>query len=242
MNQESDIRFLELATRTLAGTSTSDEVDELRALIANNPARDAEFQQLKNDTPVIREALALCLAAQAPAVNPPPEILLRLRSATTEALASTRPRWWSRIPRSVWLVAAAIGLAMVTYFWLSDKHVELQIVRFDRHGSIVGLGTTKSLLISETMLHSMFPDTKVGTVGTPEELEDWNMNWPRSDRHPVAKLILEPASRLSLSSGQVRVIGRWQGRTFQRTFPVLDDSQWRSVLERARRFVAEETR
>lgn len=248
MNSDSDIRFLELATRAIARKATDDEMEELRALIASDPARDAEYRVLQKDMPEVEEVLAMCLATQAPPIDPPQEILIRLRAGTGAAYARMRPRWWLRISTWVWALLIAIAIAGSTYFFFSDRHTKLHLIRQEPH-SLREAASLKPLRISETTLRKKFPNAIVDTIETTEEFGALYEKYPNNDHHRVALLLLVPESKTSLHSGKVYVsVSLLGGNNFDaigeydQVFAVRGDDEWIEAIENAMRFVREGTR
>ena len=81
-------------------------------------------------------------------------------------------------------------------------------------------------------LQTAFQSAKVESFTKSSEVEAWEKNWPTNTKGTVAKIIYDR------SAGEVRVVGRRKGLTFEKTFEV--GSGLKSRLESAARFINEQ--
>ncbi len=79
----------------------------------------------------------------------------------------------------------------------------------------------------------MWKESPVESFSSTSDLGEWEKNWPDEIKKPVIKVIYDR------SAGEVRVIGRFEEKRFQRSFPVDPDLQ--TALKRVTGFIAEQT-
>ncbi len=240
MNGMNDERFFDLAMKAIARQSSEAERKELEALLASHPERKAEFERLRTAARLANEALPLVDATEATAGELPAYARGRLqtkvrqtlgRPAEPEAAREQTARefaWGLRWLLGLATVTVLLVLLLVPTFTQSNKLV-VQVAMLDTAGGTRGTDTNEVAI-----LQRMLETTSIQSFTQSRELEAWEKSWPATDKRPAAKIIYDRAA------GEVRVLGRWEGKPFQKTFLVEPDLA--SALRQANAFIREQTR
>src|SRR5207249_4560906 len=79
-------------------------------------------------------------------------------------------------------------------------------------------GTTRGSDTNETeVLRQMWEGATVGSFSTVEAFQSWETNWVGGTKRPIVKVAFDRAA------GEVRLAGRWKGKSFERKFSVDQD-------------------
>lgn len=239
MNPMNDQRFFDLAMKVIANQSTDAERTELDALLARQPELKAEFERLRGEAALAREVLPLVDATQATAGEFPTYARGRLQTKVRQTFGRPKPESEDREGKVAWLqgwrwwlglaTAAALIAVLLVPVLNQPRQITIQLAMLDVAG-----GTRSTETNEVAVLESHWPGTRVQTLSTPGELAGWAANWPGAEQQPAAKIIYDR------SAGEVRVLGRWRGKPFQKTFPVEQDLA--AALNQAKTFVLEQTR
>jgi hypothetical protein len=257
MNSMNDQRFFDLAMKVVARQATDQECADLDALLSCDPELQAEFAQLEADvrlmkgalplveaasgTPtedgpfsvrLVKGALPLVEAARAEAGGLPAYARERLRTKVRQTLG--RPQAEREPKRSLawgwrWLLglaatAAVVALVMVPLLRTSSAPV-VELAMLDTGGAIRGSDTNEVVL-----LRDMWKTAKLVSFTSPNALRQWETDW--ASNQDAAKVIYDRAA------AEVRIVGKWRGKTFERTFLVEPDL--RATLSRVKSFLREQ--
>ena len=91
MNSMNDERFFDLAMKVLARQGTDAERAELDALLAREPELKAEFERLRAEVGVAKEALPLVNASEATTGELPAYARVRLQTKVRQTLGRPQP-------------------------------------------------------------------------------------------------------------------------------------------------------
>ena len=234
MNSMNDERFFDLAMKVIARQATEAETTELDALLAREPKLKSEFERLRVEVRVAKEALPLVNATDATTGELPAYARGRLQTKVRQTLG--RPESADPEPsRSLawgwrWvfgLAAATAVIVLVLPMFRPSSGPVIELAMLDVAGGTRG-GETNEL----ALLQQAWGNAKLDSFTKPELLRLWETNWPT--QADAVKIIYDR------NAGQVRVLGRWKGRTFQQTFPV--ERKLADALAQARGFVQQRTR
>jgi len=219
--------------KVIARQATDAERADLGALLAQEPELRAEFERLETDTRVAKDVLPLIAACNASTGEFPAYARERLQTAVRQTLgrpkfaAKEQPRGWR------WVLGLAIATAVVLLLALplfrtpNTPVIELAIL--DMVGGTRSEDTDEAATFKET-----WKGIPVQNFSSVSELQTWEKNWLINGRRPAAKIVYDTAL------GEVRVLGRSQGRIFQKTFPVERDLE--TPLQQAKVFIQEQTK
>ena len=233
MNTMNDERFFDLAMKTIAQQATDAERVELNSLLVQEPKFKVEFERLQAETKLAREVVPLLAATESTAGEFPAYARGRLQTKVQETLGAHRSPLQEK--RSTWRWQWIFGLATATAIILflfvpvfnqSDKMI-VQVAMLDTAGATRGTGANE---IAE--LKKLSTGAAVQSFSQSAELTAWENSWPK-DKQPAAKIIYDRAA------GEVRVLGRWHGKPFQKTFLVERDLE--TTLQEAKTFVQQQT-
>jgi hypothetical protein len=84
-----------------------------------------------------------------------------------------------------------------------------------------------------SLLRQTWEKAAIDSFTGTEALHAWETNWPAKSKRPVVKVVFDRAA------GEVRILGRWKGESFIKTFLV----EWNlaATLEEAKSFVKQRT-
>jgi len=99
----------------------------------------------------------------------------------------------------------------------------------DTAGATRGSDTNDTELVRQT-----WPGAAVNSFSTVEAFQSWETNWVVGTKRPVVKVGFDRAA------GEVRVAGRWKGKSFERRFSV--DQDLATALKEAAAFIREQMR
>ena len=235
MNSMNDERFFDLAMKVIARQATDAERAELDARLAREPDLRAEFERLQTDARVAKEALPLVDATQAATGELPAYARGRLQTKVRQTLgrpesAGKEPdrslAWGWRWVLGLAATAAVVVLVALPIFRASNAPV-IELAMLDVAGDTRGWETNEVALLQQT-----WANAKLDSFAKPELLRAWETNWPpKSDR---VKIIYDR------NAAEVRVLGRWNGKSFQNTFPVVTD--FAAALTQAQDFIREQSK
>ena len=129
----------------------------------------------------------------------------------------------------LWLGLAAAAAVVFLLFvpMLTQSPKLVQVAMLDMAGATRGTDTNDMSALLEARKGS-----QLRTFSAANKLEAWTKAWPDGERAAV-KIIYGKAA------GEVRVLGRWNGKPFEKTFAVAEDLN--ATLEQTKAFVREST-
>jgi len=231
-----DDHFFDLAMKVIARQATEAERAELDALVARQPELKAEFQRLQADVRLAREVLPLVSATEATAPELPAYARGRLQTKVRETLG--RPPvpeedGMGSLWKWRWILGLSAATAVVALFLLPilirSAPPMIQVAMLDIAGATRGSDTNETLLLRQT-----WEKATVDSFTGMEALHAWETNWPAQNNGPVVKVVFDRAA------GEVRILGRWRGESFTKTFVVEQDLA--ATLEQAKSFIKQRTR
>ena len=97
------------------------------------------------------------------------------------------------------------------------------------------------------VLRDVLDGSEVKELENKLALQEWENNWSASNTRPVFKILLQERGTWEQSwtkfnkyaIGRIKVMGRWQGRDFQKTFTVTSDDSWSKVVKDAQAYINE---
>jgi len=104
----------------------------------------------------------------------------------------------------------------------------IQVAMLDLGGATRG-GDTNDV----AMLNQSWQKAKVDSFASADELRAWETNWP-AIKQPAVKVIYDRAA------GEVRVLGRWDGKAVEKAFLIERDLA--TTLKLAKEFIQEQTK
>lgn len=226
-----DERFFDLAMKVIARQCTDAERAELDALLVREPELKTEFARLQAEVRVAKEALPLVNATEAKAGELPAYARGRLQTKVRQTLgrpaAEKQPdrsfalglRWW------LGLAATAAVVALVVLPGLRTSRPVIQVAMLDLGGATRGSNATNEV----AALNQSWQNAKVDSFASVDELRAWETNWPAS-KQPSIKIIYDRAA------GEVRVLGRWEGKILEKTFVI--DQSLATTLKQVRDYIA----
>jgi hypothetical protein len=126
-------------------------------------------------------------------------------------------------------VLAPVAALFVLLLWpAAPSGTVVQLAMLDTVGATRGDDTNDVAALRKT-----WPASTAEVFTTAAQLEEWARNWPDARKAYLVKIIYDKAA------GEIRVIGRKDGRRFERTFQVgagLD-----SALKMVENYVKEDT-
>ena len=237
MNGLNDQHFFDLAMKVITDQATDAERAELDSVVASDPHLKAELERLHAEGRILKEVLPLVEATEAKSGELPGYARARLQTQVRQTLGRTRepereekkPLLWGW---RLWVLGLAGASALVAILLVPVLNKSsapiIQVAMLDLAGTTRGTGTPEV----ET-LKQMWKESPIESFSSVSGLDGWEKNWPEGAKTPVVKVIYDR------SAGEVRVIGRFGEKRFQRTFAVEPDVQ--AVLKQAASFIAEQT-
>jgi len=212
-----DERFFDLAMKVIASQATEAERAELDALLAREPESKAEFERLQADVRIAKVVLPVLSATEAVAGELPGYARGRLQAKVRQTLGRlAAEKEQGRALAAGWrwvlglaVAAGAVLLVVLPIFRTANAPV-IQLAMLDAVGVTRGSGTNDVLLLRET-----WRTAGLNSFTNAESLRAWEANW--SDNQNDVKVIYDRAT------AEVRVMGKWRGKTFGKTFEVEPD-------------------
>jgi hypothetical protein len=232
MNSMNDERFFDLAMKVISRQATDAERAELDALLSREPDLRAEFARREADVRVAKEALPLVDAVKATAGEFPAYARERLQTKVRQTLG--RPVAKEERDRTLawgwrWVLGLAAAVAVMVLVALPILHTSrapvIEIALLDTAGATRGADTEDVLLLREAWKAASFD-----SFTTLDSLRGWETRW--HDKQDGVKIVYDR------SAAEVRVLGKREGKRFEKTFPVEPDLP--ATLVRVKSFVAEE--
>jgi hypothetical protein len=128
-------------------------------------------------------------------------------------------RWWLGLA-----AATAVVVLIVLPSLRTPSGPVIQVAMLDLGGATRGGDTTNEV----AMLNQSWQNAKVDSFASADELRAWETNWP-AIKQPAIKIIYDRAA------GEVRVLGRWEGKNLEKTFII--DQSLATTLKQVREFV-----
>jgi anti-sigma-K factor RskA len=235
MNPVLDVRFLELAMKSIAGQASAAERGELESLLAREPERREEFARLEAQARLARTVLPLAEAVNAPSPTLPAYARERLRTKVRQTLRSSDAGGDERAkPTSsvfagwrwvLGLVGATAVLAVVFLPKLiGPREPVIEVAMFDPAGPARGASADETAIVQE-----LWPSAGLREFVDLRELDAWLARGEGSARRPSVRIVYDrPAA-------EIRVAVRQGARVAETTIPVEPDL--RSALGKAREFI-----
>src|SRR6266568_2551372 len=236
MNTE---RFFEFATKACAGQCTDAERAELESMLASEPELRVELKRMQADARLAREVLPLLEASESSSEEFPAYARERLQTKVRQTLAgrkaSTEPageterkmmwRW-----RWVLGLASATALAAFLMLTLVNRPSEpvIQVAMLDTAGATRGFDTNEAALLRQT-----WEKVTVDSFSNVEDLRAWEAKLRAQVKSRAVKVVFDRAA------GEVRISGRWKGRSFEKAFLIEQDLA--TTLQQADAFIKENT-
>ena len=260
----SDQQFFDLAMKAIAQQASEAERAELEDLLARQPELRAEFARLQGEVRLTKDVLPLVDAARASASEFPAYARERLQTTVRQTLGrpqspplpasdekhrKVQPELLA-LPelapslltggeerRLMWrwrwllgLATAAVVITLVAIPILRQAPAPMiQVAMLDTAGASRGPDTKELALLQQTWSQAV-----VDSLSSTENARAWETNWPADGRGAVVKVLYDRAA------GELRVLGRWKGKSFAKTFLVEQD--FAAALDQAKVFVQEQTR
>jgi len=226
-----DEHFFDLAMKVISRQVTDAERAELDALLAREPELKTEFARLQAEVRVAKEALPLVNATEATAGELPAYARGRLQTKVRQTLG--RPAGEKEPDRSFawglrWWLGLAAATAVVVLVVLPGLRTPsgpiIQVAMLDLGGATRGGDTNEVALLNQS-----WQNAKVDSFASADELRVWETNWP-AGKQPMFKVICDRAA------GEVRVLGRWEGKILEKTFLIEQDLA--TTLKQVRDYIA----
>lgn len=215
-----DERFFDLAMKAIARQCTDAERAELNALLARQPELKAEFERLRAEVRVAKEALPLVEATEASAGELPAYARERLQTKVRQTLgrpasseAARKERELNLLWRWRWVLGlaaatAAVALLVMPMFQSAPQPI-IQVAMLDLGGPSRGGDTNEVALLQQS-----WPGTNVENFSDAEALQRWETSWPAGKGRTVARIIYDRAA------AEIRVQVKTERGTFTKTLPV----------------------
>ena len=225
-----DERFFDLAMKVIARQATDAERAELDALLARDAKLRAEFEQLQADVRVAKDALPLVDATQATAGELPAYARGRLQTKVRKTLG--RPAAEKEPDRALaWGWRWVLGLAAVTAVVLvvalpmfrPPNAPAFQLAMLDTTGGTRGTDTNEAALFRQSW--------SVATLDSFTNAEALRA-WESKVEPDAVKIIYDRAA------AEVRVLGKWRGKSFEKTFLIEQDLA--TTLTQAKAYIREQ--
>jgi hypothetical protein len=230
-----DERFFDLAMKVIARQCTDAERAELDALLARAPELKTEFARLQAEVRVAKEVLPLVNATEATAGELPAYARGRLQTKVRQTLG--RPTGKKEPDRSFawglrWWLGLAAATAVVVLVVLPGLRTPsgpvIQVAMLDLGGGTRGGDTNEVALLNQS-----WQNAKVDSFASADELHAWETNWP-AIKQPAIKIIYDRAA------GEVRILGRWEGKPVEKTFLIEQDLA--TTLKLVREFIGAQSK
>jgi anti-sigma factor RsiW len=232
MNSMNDEQFFDLAMKVIARQCADAERAELDALLAREPQCSAEFAQLQAYVRVARGALPLVDATQATAGELPAYARGRLQTKVRQTLGGHRPQekqsefaWGWRWVLGLAAATAVIVLVVLPTFRGPSEPV-IQVAMLNGAGVVRGASDD-----TEAQFKRAWEKAEVYSFTTADDLQEWE---GEASQEETIKVIYDQ------STGEIRVLGRWNGKTLDKTF--LIERDFAATLKQVKDYVKEQTR
>jgi hypothetical protein len=218
-----DQEFFDLAVKVVGHQAGEAERAALQAAMANRPELKAEFEKIQADARLAREVLPLLAAVEAAPGEFPAYARERLQTkvrqifgrpdtVTKEASEKELKTMW----RWRWVLGLAAATAVValllTPILTKPGAPVLQVALLDAAGATRGSDANETTLLRQT-----WEKATIDSFSSTGDLRAWETNWPPQTKGPVVKIVFDRAA------GEVRVLGRWKGDNFTKTFLIEED-------------------
>lgn len=257
MKTEEHLLFIERMARSLRGDLSPAEQVELKNEIESDPAKRAESVELM----VTHDLLSLCAATDAPPSEVPQEALRLLRLEVEKQIKRKPVRWPFGPVTPLWAsgIAAALVLGLFVFeqvrplmnldralYALQRAPIKpvldyaLEAGPADTTGFLAFAGLNNDEPF-ESVLKRILNDASFKVIDSSNG-QDWEQNWPQSDKQPIFKLLIReygPIEKLQSNYGLIKVMGRWRGANFQKTFQITTRDGLPAALNEAQVFIEE---
>jgi hypothetical protein len=232
-----DQHFFDLAMKTIAKQATNAERAKLDLVVAADPQLKAEMERLRAESRVFKEVLPLVQATEAKEGELPGYARARLQTKVRQTLGRTgaalseaktaHKRGWRLSMIGLTAATALVAVLLVPVLTKSPGPI-VQVAMIDLVGTTRGTNAVEVETLRQT-----WKESPVESFSSTSALGEWEKTWPGKGKKPVVKVIYDR------SAGEVRVIGHFDQKEFQKTFPLEPDLQ--TALRRVASFIAEET-
>jgi hypothetical protein len=125
------------------------------------------------------------------------------------------------------LATAAAAVALVMVLWHAPAPV-IQVAMLDTAGASRGSDAKELAALQQAWNKAL-----VDSFSSTESARAWETNWAGDSRKAVVKILYDRPA------GELRVLGRWKGKPFAKTFVVEQD--FAAALNQAKQFIQEQT-
>jgi hypothetical protein len=245
MNSMNDQRFFDLAMKAIAGQVTDAERAELDALFVRGPELKTEFARLQAEVRFMREVLPLVNATEATTGEFPAYARERLQTVVRQTLGRPEKAEQSKPLQPKIVLVGEPCSAMrpardrakkrsVTWSWLlrvfrGTSLPVIQVGILERAGKISQQPMSPARAKSRReepflqtsvrrddtdLLKQTWQNAAVHSFINAKDLKDWESE---SGKKATVKIIYDQPA------GEVRVLGEWNGKTLNKTFPIERD-------------------
>ena len=226
-------QFFDLAMKVIAHQASDAERAELDGLLASEPGLKSELERLRSQVRITQEALPLVKASEATAGELPGYAQERLRTKVFQTLGRERRSTESageKELKAMWRWRWVLGLAAATAVvalvvvpvLMKPAGPEIQVAMLDTTGATRGSDANEAAELRRT-----WENATVDSFSNAESLRAWEA------KAKGAMVVFDRAA------GEVRVSGRWKGKSFEKTFLVEQDLA--ATLKQADSFIKENT-
>jgi hypothetical protein len=235
MNAED--RFFDLAMKSIARQATTSETMELESLMGANPKLKAEFDRLRADAQLAKEATPLVDAMQAKGAELPGYARQRLQAKVRQTLGQQNAHLSAEERRSFawnwrWILGfaatAAVLALLIVPSLLAPPRTQIQLAMLDLAGPTRGAGTNELGMFQEK-----WRGATVTNVSTLNDLMSWERAWLPTENGYQVKVIYDRAA------ADIRVVGKGRGRQFTNHFPV--GAGPGEILDQVQAYIEQET-
>lgn len=249
MTTEEHLLFIERVARSLRGDLSPSEQGELKLEIESDPAKRAESVQLM----VTHDLLSLCAATDAPPRELPQEALRLLRLEVEKHIKHKPVNRRFGLAAVLWAIGIATALiigivAMNSLLLTTSPKMEYRLQSSHDDKSLSGVIDLGASALDwnkgepfETVLNGILDRNELQQIH-PSDLPDWENNWPESEKRPVFKILIQEhglLDKLKSNFGLIKVMGRWRGANYQKTFQITTHDGLPKVMKEAQGFIEE---
>jgi hypothetical protein len=245
MNSMNDQRFFDLAMKAIAGQATDGERAELDAFFVRGPELKMEFARLQAEVCIIREVLPLVNATEATTGEFPAYARERLQTVVRQTLGRPEKAEQSKHlqPKTVLVGGPCSPMrpardhakkrsaiwSWLTRLFRGSSWPVIQVGILERAGKISQMPMSPAFgrpkreepfsaarirRDDTALLKQTWQNAAVHSFINAKDLKDWESE---SGKKATVKIIYDQPA------GEVRVLGEWNGKTLNKTFPIERD-------------------
>jgi hypothetical protein len=232
MNED---RFFYLAMKVIARQATTAEHDELSSLVSYQPRLQSEFEQLQESARIAEDVLHLVSATESTTGELPAYARGRLQSKvrqtfprpqSTREQKSINPPWLTawRTWLGLTFTAAASVIFLMSNINTGWHQLNYQIAVLDLGGASRGNDTQEIDLIQQNWKGAILRN-----FANRADLNHWEKQWRTQAAQSAVKVVYDR------TEGEVRVVGRWQSKPFEKVFAI--DQDLSATLKQVNEFI-----